>query len=168
MPRNLEIKAATGGDGRMEIKAGRIGAKFSGILIQRDTYFRVGRGRLKLREIEGGITELIYYNREENSSRRESDFTIYKTDRPGVLKQILTHSNGILGVVEKRRKLYMEGATRIHFDEVAGLGSYIEIEVPIGHDENQATLQMEKLVGLLGIGEDQFINCSYLDLLLKK
>ena len=42
---------------------------------------------------------------------------------------ILTQSNGILGVVKKTRLLFIAGQTRIHIDEVDGLGNFIELEV---------------------------------------
>lgn len=45
------------------------------------------------------------------------------------LRDILTISNGILGVVKKTRRLFMIDQTRIHIDDVQGLGSFLELEV---------------------------------------
>ena len=36
---------------------------------------------------------------------------------------------GSLGVVKKHRMVYMVGQTRVHIDEVEGLGHYLELEV---------------------------------------
>jgi len=36
---------------------------------------------------------------------------------------------GIKGVVRKRRMLYMIGQTRVHVDQVEGLGDFMELEV---------------------------------------
>jgi len=36
---------------------------------------------------------------------------------------------GIKGVVRKQRMLYMIGQTRVHLDQVEGLGSFMELEV---------------------------------------
>lgn len=42
---------------------------------------------------------------------------------------ILSQSIGVLGVVKKTRLLYIVGQTRIHIDEVDGLGKFLELEV---------------------------------------
>jgi len=36
---------------------------------------------------------------------------------------------GIKGVLRKRRTLYMIGQTRVHLDQVEGLGDFMELEV---------------------------------------
>ena len=36
---------------------------------------------------------------------------------------------GVKGVVRKRRMLYMIGQTRVHMDQVEGLGDFMELEV---------------------------------------
>jgi len=36
---------------------------------------------------------------------------------------------GIKGVVRKRRVVYMIGQTRVHLDQVEGLGYFMELEV---------------------------------------
>ena len=41
----------------------------------------------------------------------------------------LSKALGVKGVVNKRRKLYMVGQTRIHVDHVEGLGDFMELEV---------------------------------------
>ena len=45
------------------------------------------------------------------------------------IEQILSNAYGILGIVKKVRLLYLAGQTRIHVDEVTGLGSFMELEV---------------------------------------
>ena len=52
-----------------------MGAARHGTLLQRDTYFRVPRGRLKLRESDGETAELIYYERSEETGERWSRFS---------------------------------------------------------------------------------------------
>lgn len=42
---------------------------------------------------------------------------------------ILSESMGILGVVKKIRHLFIVGQTRVHIDQVDGLGNFIELEV---------------------------------------
>lgn len=41
----------------------------------------------------------------------------------------MSKAHGILGVVRKKRMLFMVGQTRIHIDQVDGLGNFVELEV---------------------------------------
>src|SRR3974377_677953 len=91
------------------------------VLEQEDTFFNIGRGRLKLRESSAGHVELIYYERQDTPGPRRSNFLISPTTEPESLKEVLTAAFGIAGVVRKRRWLYHAGQTRIQLDEVEGL-----------------------------------------------
>ena len=80
-------------------------AKFIGKDHQIDTYFKVNRGRLKLRE--GKIENyLIHYDRENAKGPKKSSVLLFKTDPGSSLKSILTKALGVLIVVEKQREIY--------------------------------------------------------------
>ena len=66
MPRNLEIKVKLLSHKEVKsiIKKNKIG--FAGLLIQKDIYYKVNNGLLKLR-IENGNQTLIFYDRNEKS-----------------------------------------------------------------------------------------------------
>ena len=51
-----------------------------------------------------------------------------------VIQAALGLAVGVKGVVRKRRMLYMVGQTRVHLDQVEGLGDFMELEVQIGPD----------------------------------
>ena len=51
-------------------------------------------------------------------------------------------------VVEKKRRLFLYKNSRIHLDEVRGLGTFIEFEVLVKHGKQQA----QKLLELLSDG----------------
>ncbi|MGZ4385055.1 MAG: hypothetical protein ACXVY3_10695, partial [Gaiellaceae bacterium] len=64
--RNVELKARDPDPRRTRARCREIGAVEQGTLRQRDTYFRVASGRLKLRQVEdevGGV--LVQYRRSD-------------------------------------------------------------------------------------------------------
>jgi len=96
---------------------------------QIDTFFNTPKGRLKLRKSDSNA-EIIYYNRPDSFEPTQSDIAISFTENPNTLRTVLAKSIGIRGIVKKNRTLYKYGQTRIHFDDVEGLGKFIEIEEP--------------------------------------
>lgn len=163
--RNLEFKARIEDANALVARARALGADLWGDLRQTDTYFAVRRGRLKLRETVGHQAELIYYERDEEGERRPSDYSVtYFKDAEG-LKEALTKALGVRTRVRKRRTLLVLDTTRIHVDNVEGLGSFLEIEVPVREDEEAAHRQLQSLVSALGFSWEDCIRKSYADLI---
>lgn len=135
--------------------------------IQEDIYFRVDKGRLKLRIINGKTGNLIHYFRNNNSGKRVSKYTISETNNPNELNSILGSLFGILIIVKKVRKIIIIENLRFHFDKVFGLGNYLEIEI-IFNSIKEVEKQMDTLIDYLNLDETKFIKESYSDLLLKK
>jgi len=65
-------------------------------------------------------------------------------------------------VVEEWRRLFLVENVRIHLDEVAGLGSFVELEAVLPNGE-----RLPELADALGIRDSDLIAGSYLDLLLR-
>jgi predicted adenylyl cyclase CyaB len=168
MPANLELKAACADPGSAHRTAHSIGARDEGILLQTDTYFGVPDGRLKLREIEGDRSELISYRRPNATPARTSRFEICPVEHPLEMIRLLELLFGIRCVVRKKRSLYLLGATRIHIDEVEGLGSFIEFEIPRGDTRLNPEEMLDRLVKEFGIGEEDVIRHSYVDMMEQK
>ncbi len=76
---------------------------------------------------------------------------------------------GIRGVVRKTRYLYLAGQTRIHLDDVEGLGRFMELEVVLEEGQSDAEGQKiaEDLMSALGVERDDLIDGAYMDLLEK-
>lgn len=165
MPTNLELKAKIDDVGSSVAIACSIGARDMGMLRQRDTYFRVPRGRLKLREIEGRGAELIYYERNESGPERLSTFTITPVAEPEPLRRSLDAALGIRGVVAKTRRLFLADSTRIHLDHVEGLGSFLEFEVPVEGSPQEAEEKLLRLQREFGIESGAGFRNSYIDLI---
>ncbi len=167
--RNIELKARYADLARGRAIAERIGATSRGILVQTDTYFKVAAGRLKLREIEGAGSELIWYHRANDTSARSSDYTLYSISDPVTFKAMLSGALGTWCVVRKRRDLYLWKNVRIHLDEVDGLGTFIEFEAVLSETETEhdAYDRLAYLKDQFGIRGADCIADSYSDLLAR-
>lgn len=147
-------------------------ADFKGVDHQIDTYFRVPKGRLKLRE--GRIENtLIHYHRTNQSGPKQSDVTLFRTPADAqALKKILTDSLGILAVVDKKRQIYFIENVKFHIDEVVGLGSFVEIEA-IDSENTTQTRTRDELeaqcrfyIELLNIQKSDLLTHSYSDMVM--
>jgi predicted adenylyl cyclase CyaB len=134
---------------------------------QRDTYFRCGTGRLKMREWKDSA-ELIWYDRADETAIRASNYLIVAIADPAPLGQLLSCALGIEVVVEKFRELWWYENVRVHLDQVSGLGAFIEFEgvVDQHHSAGRAAASVQWLVEQLGVHRDTWLNCSYRELLL--
>ena len=129
MNSNIEIKARAWDFWRQKELAGELTDRAEELICQEDTFFKTLKGRLKLRMFSPSQGELIYYERDNISGPKQSNYSISKTDDPIKLKNMLSCALGIQGVVRKKRYLFLVGQTRIHLDDVEGLGYFIELEV---------------------------------------
>jgi len=161
--RNVELKALDPDPARSLERALALGADDRGVIVQRDTYFRVREGRLKLREEEPGESHLIAYSRPDAADVRVSNYRVVPA-ADGILAA-LTETLGVDVVVEKRRRLLLWETVRIHLDDVAGLGSFVELEAVVGDgsDLSREEAQIARLREELGIGDDALREGSYAD-----
>lgn len=166
MPKNLEIKVKL--DSLKEVKSilKQNEIPRAEILIQKDIYYKVKQGLLKLR-LENKKQTLIFYNRNEKSKKRWSDFhllDIKGTDGNKYLKRFLD----VLTVVDKKRALFLFDNTRIHLDEVKGLGFFLELETKVISGLTDAEKRFNNIKKLLRLDDKPEIRASYKDLLIKK
>ena len=124
--RNLEAKFRLTDPARARAGAAAIGFERRGELIQRDTFFRVANGKLKLREETGGAA-LIHYARARRGGLDVSDYAIAPVADPAAIRAILTEALGAIATVSKVRTLLLRRNVRLHLDRVEGLGDFGEI-----------------------------------------
>lgn len=168
MKRNVEIKAKVA-----DLAAARRlveGLADSGPmeLEQEDTFFICPGGRLKLRRLGGCVeAELIYYERPEVTGPKESRYTVHPTADPEGLREVLAAALDIRGVVRKRRAVYLIGQTRVHLDQVEGLGEFVELEVVLEPQQSPSdgVVIARTLMERLGILQSQLVDRAYIDLL---
>jgi homotetrameric cytidine deaminase len=163
--RNVEIKARDADPAGTLERARALGASDEGVLVQRDTYFGRARGRLKLREETDGAT-LVAYDRPDQGEARTSAYRLATVSDPQAVKEALDAALGTLVVVEKRRHLLLYENVRIHLDDVANLGAFLELEAVAEPDSDLSREHalIAQLVERLGLGER--VAQSYSDLLL--
>jgi adenylate cyclase class IV len=164
---NIEIKARATDPVRQRELATAISDSPLERLEQKDTFFEVPHGRLKLREFGSGGAELIHYVRTGRAGPKRSEYSIVPVLDPSGLKRILDAVLGIRGVVRKTRHLYRVGRTRIHLDDVADLGWFIELEVvrSAGQPDEEGEAIARDLMKRLDIHDADLIECAYIDLL---
>jgi len=166
--RNVELKAVDPDPEETLRRALAAGAEDRGLLRQRDTYFAVSGGRLKLREQDDGAT-LIAYRRADEARERPSAYHLVSVPDPGALRAALGDVPGVRVVVEKHRRLLIwERTVRIHLDTVTGLdGAFVEIEAVAGPGSDLAREhdQVARLRAILTIADDMIRGGSYSDLL---
>jgi adenylate cyclase class IV len=165
---NIELKAADADPAESERICRELGAIDRGVLAQRDTYFGVERGRLKLREdTERATAELIFYLRADEPGLRSSSYWRAPTDDPAALASLLEAAHGVVGVVTKRRRLFLFENVRIHLDAVEGLGGFIELESVLatpGVESADEARALATVVGALGLDARASIAEGYLEL----
>jgi len=144
------------------------------VLQQKDTYFDAGGDAyLKLREevdARGGRprASLIAYRRDRSAGPRPSDIRLARLEGGAELAETLGHALEVLVVVEKIRRLYFRGQTRIHLDEVDRLGNFLELEVVLepGQSERDGLNIARQLLARLDVDDAEAQTDSYRDLLL--
>lgn len=167
MPRNVEIKARIADPESLQARVAAVSDDGPHGIDQDDTFFHCTTGRLKLRDFGDGRGELIFYRRADQSEPGESTYHITPTAQPASLRQLLSTALGVRGRVRKQRTLYRIGRTRIHFDHVARLGHFVELEVVLAEGESVEAGREEagELMQRLSITEAELIDVAYVDLL---
>jgi adenylate cyclase, class 2 len=163
---NIEFKARVNDLAEAETRLQTLSPLYKGLDHQIDTYFNVPHGRLKLRE--GNIEHaLIQYHRDNLAGAKESSVVLYTHNPDPALKQILTLQFGVLKVVDKQRKIYFIDHVKFHFDQVLGLGEFMEVEVI--NENNRFTMdelqaECKRWIGFFDILPKQFVESSYSDM----
>ena len=168
MPRNIEIKARITSVDALLPRALALADGPATPIAQDDTFFAVPHGRLKLREFADGSAELIHYHRSDSPDAKASDYVLVPVPNPTALRLALQRSCGVVGRVQKQRLLLLVGQTRIHLDQVQGLGSFMELEVVLRAEQTDAegSAIAQNLMAALGLANAELLADAYLDMLV--
>ena len=167
MPFNIEIKAHARNFAEIKSRAENLSDTPVEAIPQEDIFFNVEHGRLKLRILAPDRGQLIYYTRPDQKGPKRSDYHIAETTDLNSLKRVLELAYGIRGVVKKTRYHYVVGQTRVHLDDVEGLGQFMELEVVLQEGQNDAEGQKiaEGLMASLGVERSDLLEGAYMDMI---
>lgn len=165
MAYNLELKTKIKSFDFYENILNKICDEYKGIIKQKDIYYKFKNGLLKLR-IENNSYSLIKYLRDEDK-KRWSNYELLELKGKNPEKYL----NDIFEVdivVKKVRKVYLYKNTRVHLDDVKGLGKFLELETLLIKDRNDATKRFNEIKELLHLTDCIEIRKSYKNLLQEK
>jgi predicted adenylyl cyclase CyaB len=164
--RNLEAKFRLIDGATAQKRAEAIGFVYQVNFAQRDTFFAIPAGKLKLRE-QDGAASLIYYQRDRRAQLELSRYEIVEVSNPAGLRAILGAALGIIAELVKRRTLLTRGNIRFHLDEVADLGAFGEIEVilPEADEAERHEPVVKEILAALKITETDLVYRSYFELI---
>lgn len=165
MPLNLELKIKVESHTKLINALRRINAEKKRILQQKDIYYNIKKGLLKLR-IEGNNFTLIKYLRNEKG-KRWSKYELLRLEGKNPEKY-LNDVFDVDTIVEKKRILYLYKNTRIHLDEVKRLGKFLELETLLVSTRKDAEIRFKEIIKLLNLNLSNQIRKSYKSLMLGK
>ena len=165
--RNIELKARLPSLQLARDCAKRVATGYLGVQRQIDTYFAATRGRLKLREIDGGVAQLIWYQRADAPRARGSDYLLVQVEHAEDLKLALARAHGIRGIVAKRREVFLHQFVRLHLDQVTELGNFIEFEAVLSPEvaEESGYAEIHELCREFNIESQDILRVSYSDMM---
>jgi predicted adenylyl cyclase CyaB len=162
---NFEIKTKISDPDGFIKRVQSIGAVYKETMSQKDYYFEVGMNKEKVREINNQEPCLISYKRLEKKGRKDSNYNIRTLSLEE--KNLLFKQKHLLCTVDKTRQLWMYKNTRIHLDNVVGLGNFMELETVVKDISiNEGSNEFEDVVNKLKIKKEKAEPYSYSDLIL--
>jgi adenylate cyclase len=167
MPHNIEIKAKLSDFPQTLRLAAEICGTEPEIIRQEDVFFCCAAGRLKLRIFSDGSAELIAYHRPDQTGPKTCSYVISPVPDPRSMRETLSRACGVRSVVRKRRQLFLAGRTRIHLDQVEGLGDFLELEVVMdaGEHDSVGVAEANELIAQLQVPTAALIDRAYVDLI---
>ncbi len=168
MARNIELKARARAFDELRERAASLAEDAPLIFRQQDFFYDVPRGRLKLRQFDDGTpSELIFYQRDDKEGPKASYYTRSPVTNPEAMHALLATALTTRGIVTKERHVYLAGRTRIHLDRVDGLGDFVELEVVLQPEDDEAggTAEAHAVFAKLGVPQTDLVALAYVDLL---
>lgn len=164
--KKIEIKAKIRDYDKIMAEVQAMCSSHGEIIQQEDVFFNSPNGRLKLRKrSDYSVYELVYYEKSFTEGPKLSLYSKCNIPHGEDLLNVLKMSLGVKGIVRKTRRLFLIEHSRIHIDDVEGLGKYFEIEVSLTKDQTpeEGEEVAKNTMAKLGIPPTDVVTGSYLD-----
>ena len=159
-------------------KLDELGVEFLDIVEIKDTYFDrdstlfLNKTTLRIREEDGRPTYVTYKSPSSVPYTRFEINTPVLEDEP-IFEKLESVGMKPIGVVEKKRTEFICGdCVTICLDEVKDLGDFMELEIiesNFDHGKIEGNYHLLlSILSVLGVGTDQQVSKSYIDLLLNR
>ncbi|OYV07799.1 MAG: adenylate cyclase, class 2 [Methanosaeta sp. ASP1-2] len=167
----VEVKARAPED--MAGRIASLGAALQAVENHHDLYFnsplrdfKRSDEALRIRIKEEGARLTYKGPKLDRTTKSRLEWTV-KIDDPGQMEQILSALGFVLSAqVKKRRTKYSYEEVTVAWDEVEGLGSFVEVEAAGEGDYEEQRQKVLSVLSRLGLHES--ITSSYLELLDEK
>ncbi|MBJ6118006.1 CYTH domain-containing protein [Pontibacter sp. BT310] len=141
-------------------------AEYKGLDAQKDTFYGVDYGKLKLRQ--GTIENvLIHYNRIWAGEAKQTEVMMYLKNPGSATIEAVCGGLEVISELRKLRKFYFIDNVKFHIDQVEGHGQFFEIEA-IDLDGSVGTKTLKQQCSyykeLLQIDDEDLVHDSYIDL----
>jgi len=168
--RNIELKARLHSIDEARRIAQNLADQPVEVQHQTDTYFHCDSGRLKIRQIQGRTSELIWYQRPDSRQPKGSNYRLVRIENDESLIELFSAAFGVRAVVTKRREIYLHKFVRIHLDEVTGLGEFLEFEAVLSGeiDDQKGQELVDLLTNEFSIAASDLVQGSYGEMILAK
>lgn len=163
---DISVKARCADPAAIESILRHLKAQYIGEDHQRDTYYEVAHGKLKLRE--GNIEHLLtHYIRETADGQATTTVYLYEINPDRAILDKWLSNRSCIGTVDKRRKIFFIDNVKFHLDTLTDGGTFVEIEAidkqgRLGLDKIRQQAQHFKQV--LGIRDADLVDGSYIDI----
>lgn len=160
MVASVALRARVHEDLRLREYLERNGAGRELVIELREVHFNAPHGRLWLVRHGSRYAELVHTD--ECGGVRQ-----YRTEQPETMETLLRCACGVRGIVDKTRELYVHQGVRVHFDDVRGLGRFVELAIILGEegDSGAARATLLDTARRLGLAEETLSDTPYIDLL---
>ncbi|HEU4370721.1 MAG TPA: CYTH domain-containing protein [Methylomirabilota bacterium] len=164
---NIEFKAYCGSLERARAACAELGTTPARTVMQRDVYFPVRSGRLKLRSTDDSEHALIHYDRLDQPLPKPSDFEVLPLGHEGLaVVGLLRKALGSTVEIVKRREVHQWRGALVNLDTVEGLGTFVEVEVDVAtaSGPDKAHQLADVLAQKLGLTPADLVPWSYAEL----
>jgi adenylate cyclase class IV len=164
LPRsNIECKLRLRDPEAARAIARDLGAAHAGVLEQEDVFYAHPGLRLKRRATVGRPIEWILYDRSDDAAARASRYELLTDDEA---RARFGDLGAPVGVVRKRRDLWLLDNVRIHIDSVEGRGDFLELEAVVGegYSPEACRASVDRLLAALAPALGEIVPVAYVDL----